>query len=99
MKFWSFLTGGMIDEEGGFAFSIPSNSKGLKFICRESFVGGDSAFNYPLSSRFEEMDSMVVFDNVLVPWERVFYYDNSAVANSFQITELVSAIYTASSDF
>ncbi|SES25160.1 4-hydroxyphenylacetate 3-monooxygenase, oxygenase component [Psychrobacillus sp. OK032] len=79
------LSGGeMTDEEGGFAFSIPSNSKGLKFICRESFVGGDSTFSYPLSSRFEEMDSMVVFDNVLVPWERVFYYDNSAVANSFQ---------------
>ncbi|TQR11632.1 4-hydroxyphenylacetate 3-monooxygenase, oxygenase component [Psychrobacillus soli] len=79
-------TGGILEEEGGFAFSIPSNSKGLKFICRESFVGGDSVFNYPLSSRFEEMDSIVVFDNVLVPWERVFYYDNSAVATSFQIT-------------
>ena len=78
--------GGVLDEESGFAFSIPSNSNGLKFICRESFVGGESAFNYPLSSRFEEMDSMVVFDNVLVPWERVFYYNNSAVANSFQIT-------------
>ncbi|MDI2587289.1 4-hydroxyphenylacetate 3-monooxygenase, oxygenase component [Psychrobacillus sp. NEAU-3TGS] len=83
--------GGILDEESGFAFSIPSNSKGLKFICRESFVGGDSVFNYPLSSRFEEMDSIVVFDNVLVPWERVFYYDNSAVANSFQITSSFQA--------
>ena len=88
-----------MDEESGFAFSIPSNSKGLKFICRESFVGGDSAFNYPLSSRFEEMDSIVVFDNVLVPWERVFYYNNSAVANSFQITSSFQVICTASSDF
>lgn len=71
------------DDESGFAFSIPSNSKGLKFICRESFVGGDSKFNYPLSSRFEEMDTIVVFDNVLVPWKRVFFYDNIDVAQTY----------------
>ncbi len=71
------------NEESGFAFSIPSNTKGLKFICRESFVGGDSKFNYPLSSRFEEMDSIVVFDNVLVPWDRVFFYDNIDVAQNY----------------
>lgn len=75
--------GGVDDEAYGFAFSIPSNSEGLKFVCRESFVGGDSKFNYPLSSRYEEMDTIVVFDNVLVPWQRVFYYDNIEVANSF----------------
>ncbi|MFJ8065371.1 4-hydroxyphenylacetate 3-monooxygenase, oxygenase component [Psychrobacillus sp. NPDC096426] len=84
-------SGEIMEEESGFAFSIPSNSKGLKFICRESFVGGDSAFSYPLSSRYEEMDSIVVFDNVLVPWERVFYYDNSEIANSFQITSSFQA--------
>ncbi|MEQ6355443.1 4-hydroxyphenylacetate 3-monooxygenase, oxygenase component [Lysinibacillus sp. M3] len=71
------------DEGKGFAFSIPSNTKGLKFLCRQSFVGGESAFDYPLSSRYEEMDAIVVFDNVVVPWERVFYYENVEVANSF----------------
>ena len=71
------------DDESGFAFSIPSNTKGLKFICRESFVGGDSKFNYPLSSRFEEMDTIVVFDNVLVPWDRVFFYDNVDVGQNY----------------
>ncbi|WP_053217373.1 4-hydroxyphenylacetate 3-monooxygenase, oxygenase component [Virgibacillus senegalensis] len=70
----------LLDEEEAFAFSIPSDMKGLKFICRESFVGGDSLFNYPLSSRFEEMDTILVFDNVLVPWNRVFYYDNGLAA-------------------
>ncbi|PJO40302.1 4-hydroxyphenylacetate 3-monooxygenase, oxygenase component [Lysinibacillus xylanilyticus] len=66
-----------------FGFSIPSNTKGLKFLCRQSFAGGESAFDYPLSSRYEEMDAIVVFDNVVVPWERVFYYENLEVANSF----------------
>lgn len=80
-----FSAGGIQDKANGFAFSIPSNSKGLRFICRESFVGGDSTFNYPLSSRFEEMDTIVVFDNVLVPWDRVFYFDNIEVSNSFMV--------------
>lgn len=71
------------DEGKGFSFSIPSNTKGLKFLCRQSFVGGESAFDYPLSSRYEEMDAIVVFDNVVVPWDRVFYYENVEVANNF----------------
>ncbi|WP_332646583.1 4-hydroxyphenylacetate 3-monooxygenase, oxygenase component [Lysinibacillus sp. 54212] len=69
-------------EDEAFAFSIPSNTKGLRFICRESFVGGESTFNHPLSSRYEEMDSIVVFDRVLVPWERVLYYKNVEVAEN-----------------
>ncbi|WP_431028339.1 4-hydroxyphenylacetate 3-monooxygenase, oxygenase component [Lysinibacillus sp. LZ02] len=71
------------DEDEMFAFSIPSNTKGLKFICRDTFMGGASSFNYPLSSRYEEMDSLVVFDTVLVPWHRVFYYHNNDVAQNF----------------
>lgn len=79
-------SGGVAKEGNGFAFSIPSNTKGLKFICRESFVGGDSTFNHPLSSKYEEMDSIVVFEDVLVPWKRVFYYDNVSVSNRFMMS-------------
>lgn len=75
----------LFNEDEAFAFSIPSNTKGLKFICRDTFIGGQSSFNHPLSSRFEEMDSIVVFDNVLVPWNRVFYYNNAEVAEEFPI--------------
>lgn len=78
-----FSAGGIQDEANGFAFSIPSDSEGLKFIARESFVGGNSTFDYPLSSRYEELDAIVVFDDVLVPWERVFFYDNITVSNTF----------------
>jgi 4-hydroxyphenylacetate 3-monooxygenase len=74
-----------MDPAEAFAFSIPSDTKGLKFICRESFVGGESPINHPLSSRYEEMDSIVVFDNVLVPWDRVFFYDNVDAAYDFML--------------
>ncbi len=53
-------------------FAIPCGTPGLKFLCRESFDLGRSHFEHPLGSRFEEMDCVVFFDDVLVPWERVF---------------------------
>ncbi|WP_078549067.1 4-hydroxyphenylacetate 3-monooxygenase, oxygenase component [Litchfieldia alkalitelluris] len=67
-------------KEFAYAFSIPSNTKGLKFICRESFSYKDSNFDHPLGSRFEEMDTIIVFNKVQVPWERVFFYNSPELA-------------------
>lgn len=64
-----------------YAFSIPNNTPGLKFISRESFDYGKSHFDHPLGSRFEEMDSIVVFDDVVVPWNRVFALGDVKVCN------------------
>ena len=64
-----------------FAFSIPNNTPGLKFICRESFDYGKSPFDHPLGSRFEEMDAIVVFDDVTVPWNRIFALGNTDICN------------------
>lgn len=64
-----------------FAFAIPNDTPGLKFICRDSLDEGKSVFDAPLSGRFEEMDCVVVFDEVLVPWERVFLYDAPSLCN------------------
>ena len=80
---YSNNAGKFLDTEKTFSFSIPSNTKGLRFICRDSFVGGESFFNHPLSSQYEEMDSIVVFDNVLVPWNRVFYYMDNEKLETF----------------
>lgn len=55
-----------------FTFAVPTSTPGLKFICRESVDYGHSAYNHPLGSQFEEMDAVVVFDDVWVPWENVF---------------------------
>jgi 4-hydroxyphenylacetate 3-monooxygenase len=33
---------------------------------------GRSHVDHPLGSRFDELDAMVIFDDVIVPWERVF---------------------------
>ena len=38
-------------------------------------------FDYPLSGQYDEMDSLAVFDDVLVPWERVFAFEDVPLAN------------------
>lgn len=70
----SLLTASEDNIPFAFAFAIPVATKGLKLICRDTYDHGKSHFDAPLSSRFEEMDAVVLFDNVLVPWERVFMY-------------------------
>jgi 4-hydroxyphenylacetate 3-monooxygenase len=57
-----------------FGAVLPTEAPGLKFICRDSYDYGFEPADHPLGSRFEEMDAVVVFDDVFVPWERVFCY-------------------------
>ena len=64
-----------------FAFAVPANTKGIRMICRDTYDHGKSNFDAPLSSRFEEMDAVVIFNNVLVPWERVFMYRDPLLCN------------------
>lgn len=64
-----------------FAFALPIATPGLKMICRDSYDEGKSNFDAPLASRYEEMDAVVVFENVLVPWERIFLYGEPALCN------------------
>ncbi|WP_026696058.1 4-hydroxyphenylacetate 3-monooxygenase, oxygenase component [Peribacillus kribbensis] len=73
------VMGNFIEDSSVYAFSIPSSTKNLKFICRESFSYSSSHYNHPLGSRFEEMDTIVVFDSVEVPWERVFLHKDMEV--------------------
>ncbi len=63
------------------AFAVPTNAPGLSFQCREPLDLGRSHADHPLGSRFDEMDAMVFFDDVLVPWDRVFLMNDIDLAN------------------
>jgi 4-hydroxyphenylacetate 3-monooxygenase len=63
------------------SFAIPCDTPGLRFLCRDSFDYEKSHFDHPLGSRFEEMDSIVFFDDVVVPWERVFINGDVGLLN------------------
>lgn len=61
------------DEAYAFTAAAPINAKGLTLMSRRSYeASATSAFDYPLSHRFDENDAVVYFDDVKIPWDRVF---------------------------
>ena len=70
-----------------FVCMVPTDSPGLKLFCRPSYemtaATMGTPFDYPLSSRMDENDSILVFDNVFVPWENVLAYGDLEKVNSF----------------
>jgi 4-hydroxyphenylacetate 3-monooxygenase len=61
------------DRDFAVSFMLPMATEGMKLYCRRPYAtGATSAYDYPLSSRYDETDALVVFDDVLVPWDRVF---------------------------
>ena len=67
-------------------FICDLNSPNLKFICRTGFAGRAPAEDYPLSNRFDEVDTLVIFDNVLIPWENVLFYRHTRAAMFIRAT-------------
>lgn len=71
------------DERYSLAFAIPIDAPGLKIICREPMQDGTRPFfDHPLASRFEENDALLVFDDVLIPWDRVFVNQHIEAGNT-----------------
>jgi len=65
------------DENYAISVAIRCNAPGVKIYSRRPYAGGaTSMFDYPLATRFDETDSLLVYDNVFVPWEHVFIYKN-----------------------
>jgi 4-hydroxyphenylacetate 3-monooxygenase oxygenase component len=68
------------------AFSIPMATPGLQFLCRDSVSRGTNKFDFPLSSRFDEQDAFVIFDDVEIPRERLFIDGQVDVYNNVMLT-------------
>jgi 4-hydroxyphenylacetate 3-monooxygenase len=72
-------------EKESITCAVPLNAPGVSIWSRKPFERyAVSEFDNPLSARFDETDSAVLFENVKVPWERVFCHDN---------VEMTRAIY------
>lgn len=67
-------------------FIAGMNAPGLKHICRTGFATRAPAQDYPLSSRFDEVDSLIIFDDVLIPWENVLFYQHTEAATFIRAT-------------
>lgn len=63
------------DEPYALSFAVPVGADGVRLYCRRPYaVDQPSGFDYPLSTRFDETDALVIFDDVFIPWEDVFGY-------------------------
>lgn len=64
--------------------TVPMGVPGMKLICRQSYAASaTSPFDYPLSSRFDENDTIFILDKVKIPWENVFIFGDAEKASTF----------------
>jgi aromatic ring hydroxylase len=83
-------------------FSVPVGAKGMHTVCRDHYTVDGTRSDHPFSSRFDEQDAFLIFDEVEVPWERVFIAGDLDVygsvmkhgwaANVFQQTAIRAAV-------
>ncbi len=71
------------EAEYALAFAVPMNAPGLSIICRDLYGEHADPERLPLSARFDEVDATLIFEDVLIPWERVFVYRNPALLARF----------------
>jgi 4-hydroxyphenylacetate 3-monooxygenase len=67
-------------------FVADMGARGVKHICRTGFAGRAPADDYPLASRFDEVDTLIVFDDVEIPWENVLFYRHTRAAAFIRAT-------------
>lgn len=67
-------------------FIVEMGQRGLKHICRTGFAGRRPIEDYPLANRFDEVDTLVVFDDVEIPWENVLFYRHTRAAAYIRAT-------------
>jgi 4-hydroxyphenylacetate 3-monooxygenase len=67
-------------------FIADMGAPGIRHICRSGFAGRLAAEDYPLSNRFDEVDTMIVFDDVEIPWENVFFNRHTRAAAFIRAT-------------
>ena len=67
-------------------FVADMGAPGIKHICRSTFGGRQPVEDYPLSNRFDEIDTLIVFDDVEIPWENVFFYRHTRAASFIRAT-------------
>jgi 4-hydroxyphenylacetate 3-monooxygenase len=80
-------------EDYALAFAIPVDTPGLIFLCRDSASTPEAEpFDRPLSTRFDEQDAFVIFDNVEIPHDRVFIDGRVDIYNDVRRTGILESL-------
>jgi 4-hydroxybutyryl-CoA dehydratase / vinylacetyl-CoA-Delta-isomerase len=85
---------GQGDEAWSVAFALPTATCGLRIYTSDFLHGGDP-FTRPISTSHKMVETLTVFDDVFVPWERVFFHNRPDLAGSAALTFVEYHRYTA----
>jgi aromatic ring hydroxylase len=77
------------------AFAVPVATPGLKLLCSDYLHGSDDAWTHPVSAHHKMIETLTVFDDVFVPWERVFLAGDVARAGRLALTFVEYHRFTA----
>ncbi len=83
------------EEPWSVGFAVPVATPGLRLYASDFLHGDGASFTRPVSSRHKMIESLTVFDDVLVPWERVFFHDRPDLAGSAALTFVEFHRFTA----
>ena len=65
---------------------VKMNAPGVKHICRTGFAGRAPNADYPLSNKVDEIDTLMILDDVLIPWEDILFYQHTRAASFIRAT-------------
>jgi aromatic ring hydroxylase len=77
------------------AFAVPVATPGLRLYTSDFLHGRDDTWTRPISSRHKMVETLTVFDDVFVPWDRVFLRDSPKMATAAALTFVEFHRFTA----
>jgi 4-hydroxyphenylacetate 3-monooxygenase/anthranilate 3-monooxygenase (FAD)/4-hydroxyphenylacetate 3-monooxygenase len=86
---------GLDEADYAICFALPMNAPGLEVLCRDLYAEHADPERLPLTARFDEVDATLIFDDVLVPWDRVFVYRDPGRAQRYHQTVLLWAAWVS----
>jgi 4-hydroxybutyryl-CoA dehydratase / vinylacetyl-CoA-Delta-isomerase len=86
---------GADDADFAIAFALPLETPGLSLYVSPFSAGERDPFEFPVSSRAKMLETLTVFDDVFVPWERVFLYKEPQLAGPLALAFVEYHRFTA----
>ena len=83
------------DADYAVSFAIPIDTPGLKLVASGYGTPVDNTFERPISSRHRMIETLTIFEDVFVPWERVFLAGEWQAAGLLALTFVEFHRFTA----
>lgn len=83
------------EEDWAVSFAVPVATPGVKLFCSDYQHGADDPWNHPISAGHKMIETLTVFEDVFVPWERVFLAGDTRLAGRLALTFVEYHRFTA----